>query len=96
MSLERAYVNCERCFAIAGAFLEPTEEERVKRAYRDKDVSQARNEAMRALEEEKREIADSTNSNLYVEIAQEALKACRGCDYSSPRICETIKGTEKE
>ncbi len=131
MSLERACVNCERCYHLANLAIqddrivkfesainvgnESTEEKiarinalkldsRVRRVacYEDNTVYTARNEAMGALEEvigRCESIATALNPNnfsreyasTYAPLAEKALRACRTCDYSSPKIVETVE-----
>lgn len=142
MSLERACVNCERCWFLANLVRretradvysvklggldeeytkkgqkipndilkiagETTDEEHViltiQRIYSNDQIYAARNEAMRALER----VTDTTNPDMAIMyhraneknpsiITNEALKACRTCDYSSPRIVETIENLSQK
>ena len=84
MSLERACVNCERCFGLVSSFVVIVQENVVKLAYSNDQIYQARNEAMKALEEFAK-LGD------YSSLATKALEACRKCDYSSPRIADITK-----
>lgn len=104
MSLERACVNCERCFYLANSItlrwdsIERKHKSEVKKElYENDQVYQARNEAMKALED--------VDNKLYLEMAlagspvsgydpnkvDKALKACGSCTYDEPRIVEVVK-----
>ena len=98
MSLERACVNCERCYNLASIEIKNFPENYALRIYQDDQTYIIRNEAMRALEK----VIDNTNREmamLYHEkneenpavIAQKALQACSLCDYTSPKIVETVE-----
>jgi hypothetical protein len=96
MSLERAYVNCERCHGLAKKEIDKSTivlqyndpETRKKLLYENDQVYEARNEAMKALEDA---IIYSDNGS----IEGKALESCRGCDYSLPKIVEIV-GKEEE
>lgn len=87
MSLERAAVNCQRCFKIASDRKESNSDKDLPlaRIY-DNDLWTARNEAMRALEHCIEHSTASEMSDL-----NNVLKACADCDYSSPKIDEYRK-----
>ena len=128
MSLERACVNCERCYHLASfsisdsvnSLVDPETGEITKQiedsfgtsdlmevrknpnfrkinVYTNDQVYIARNEAMKALEAVFSLIAQDSYFQLGThEDAVHALKACRSCDYSAPKIVETIEREKSE
>jgi len=105
MSLERARVNCERCYVIASKITrtkldksDPDEDPYVA----SDQLYAARNEAMKALEDSQRDCR-ALVSELGVKLEQTesgvataALRACGRCTYHSPKIVNVIDGTEGE
>src|SRR3989338_2937884 len=103
MSFERAYVNCNRCYqsALDHDILEniptgdknPLKASFVLSAGYDQIYS-ARNEAMRALEEENRAYSDKNVKTQEEEEEEEAvltaLGMCMTCHYERPRIANHI------
>lgn len=103
MSLERAAVNCRRCRELA-------ENHKINgkvndgMAIKDDQVYGARNDAMKALEEEIRKIdfylVNKVELGEYAKRRQmidrtkviEALEDCVGCDYSLPKIAVKYLG----
>jgi hypothetical protein len=106
MSLERAEVNCERCYELAESLIRING--LVGREYlkpillTDNDIYAARNEDMKALEYEKKLYLDEVAAigagmnQIKSDLASEALSACRNCDYSSPKIVDTIRTSEED
>lgn len=74
MSIQRAVVNCRECYSLE-KFSRNTVEHRHY-------IQQARNEAMKALENSGYVTHSCTVSTL--------LDACMNCDYSSPKIAEML------
>lgn len=105
MSLERAGVNCRRCFRLGRAY--PDDVSAEIRMYYDDYLYEARNEAMKALDEIKiigllANIATSVNyfdSQEHTKkmcIAEEALRVCEGCDYSAPKIADLVEKRRRQ
>lgn len=105
MSLQRAKVNCKRCYNIASRIgisnrdKEDTEDERC-----DHDsLYIARNEAMRALEAGKeyalklREVNNDENAfNAATNLFDIILTACKECDYKFPKIADLVDKVGEE
>jgi len=97
MSLIRAKINCNRCYALAQTHGQDANVTMLG----DSDLYAARNEALRALESTCRD-ALSTVVSVGVDLsmttssqAVEALEACAGCDYSKPSIANVVDGKSK-
>jgi hypothetical protein len=101
MSLQRAYVNCKRCYELS-------KDDAPVAIRTDDQLYHARNEAMRALEH----AMDSLNVGYATQnkaaqgalkedflaletTANEALTICMKCDYSGPSIADFIDGMEE-
>jgi len=81
MSLQRAVVNCHRCYNIA-------RDDKNKEGYqrlRDDQLYTARNEALRALERVVEKGPEAQGK-----IAEIALTECKICDYKAPRILNAV------
>ena len=90
MSLQRACVNCERCYNLA----QIDAKTRYTNLYDNDLLYEARNEAMKALEHVTDTIPFSQAKEMNPSpgvIAFKALQACSLCDYSSPKIVETVE-----
>ena len=99
MSLQRACVNCERCYALV-TYADNTMARNIDPTsimYTRPEIYRARNEAMKALEEimmlnavngGHSNMVESSNSDC---LAEKALKACRSCSYEEPRIVKVIE-----
>lgn len=93
MSLERAFVNCRRCYTLASQIAKdwassahpPASETIPREQARSEPLWTARNEAMRALEQE-----ITKTSHYDYETASAALKACVTCTYKAPMIGNLI------
>jgi len=107
MSLQRAQVNCDRCYTLANSILSSTEDKKQLVHFRDDQIYSARNEAMRALEEETNSLLrlrafypDDSQGFADNEIAcvfvRECLDACVNCDYSCPKIVRLIEYKKKK
>ena len=94
MSIERACVNCERCYHLAEKIMDFV-------PYDNDQMYAARNEAMKSLEtvsvgyNEAVSLTERKDTNDSI-IAKKALQACRSCDYSAPKIVETVENLSKE
>jgi len=94
MSLQRAAVNCEMCHGIAKDV--DICEESDKRVYygSKKDItllSNSRNEAMKALEDQIINCKAYRDSSVSHAIrVPEMLDVCMNCDYSSPKIKDLV------
>ena len=99
MSLQRAYVNCQRCYGLVKQHDRVLIKERIE----DDQFYTARNETMKALETvvqridcmlpPNSEISDpDLRSNIHHERSQASsfLDACKGCDYKSPTIADLL------
>jgi len=93
MSLQRAQVNCRRCYALVRIIGDAKEIAITPvGVYQDDQVYAARNEAMKALDEHIRDcildtaIRNTAQNDSGVRIALPALDACVKCDYSAPGI----------
>ena len=128
MSIERACVNCERCYELADYAIRnckatvggmgttgESDEQRESRieaviadpkvrkdaVYGDDQIYAARNEAMKALERvnisynEAVSLTERKDTNDSI-IAKKALLACRSCDYSAPKIVETVENLSQK
>jgi hypothetical protein len=91
MSYQRAVVNCRLCHKLAGEIGEFKEV-----------VSNARNEAMRALEDEARNPINPDKDKYKLDredslksLIGKALTACMYCDYKKPQISEIFKDNEE-
>ena len=95
MSNERAYVNCQRCHYLyqrilrTGSINLPGDV-----AEQDDKVYEARNEAMKALEDEMKSpvFVKSESSKERKVNASKTLVKCMDCDFSAPKICIEIDG----
>ena len=113
MSLERAQANCERCYTLADRILRdmqneisqdtiPTgytsREEKIKTTiYKSDKITNARNDAMKALESLSAICFDThlkmsiglekTNAAL----TSKALEACAECNFTEPKISNLVK-----
>lgn len=88
MSLERAYVNCKRCFYSAECIKKENENYKVipeSFFSRSDDLHDARNEALKALEEKSFETIVEKN------IKKLLSRECMGCDFSSPKIADSAR-----
>ena len=108
MSLERAYINCQRCYEIAKPHMDQlhqyNDEEEVTREMVENDqLYVARNDAMKALETIVNHIDNmplelrNSDFNKYGignkrALASNSLEACKGCDYKSPAIIDFLNG----
>lgn len=93
MSLERAVVNCKRCHELAKNHVANK-----NLIFKNDQVYQARNEAMKALENAGNvslQISGIERSNLSHDV-KESLKACMSCDYKDARIADLYKSKFKE
>jgi len=103
MSLERACINCNRCYTLAKKYIHDGYDPQ-DNVTTDDYIMATRNEAMKALEDEQKVSLNvvSTQKGIPLDmtgwpIATKALRICLGCDYSSPKIAETIdKNTKNE
>lgn len=107
MSLERAYINCKRCYGITQIIFEDAKtsysddeirrEETKKIILTDGSLYTTRNEALRALEETCNAASVSADrlgisaEGTQMPTAIEALKACTICDYSEPNIANIVE-----
>jgi hypothetical protein len=91
MSIQRAYVNCERCYKIA----ERKGYKNFNESIEDDQLFTARNEAMKALEEtiitfhEYPQVFGKEKFFADMSIVH-ALITCKSCNYSKPEIKEII------
>ncbi|MEK6911082.1 MAG: hypothetical protein AABW82_04885 [Nanoarchaeota archaeon] len=88
MSLERAYVNCKRCFYFADCIKKENKNYKVVPEdffYQSDDLHGARNEALRALEEKASETIVEKNIKKLLSLD------CIGCDFSSPKIANSVR-----
>ena len=85
MSLERAYVNCERCYLIGSSTKGTTLSEDAEKRAGSSSLWEARNEAMRALE------ATIAGSSDLEETAREGLKASMRCDFKTRYIVHIVE-----
>lgn len=93
MSFQRAYVNCERCYGLAKYILSDSNdskgEDSKNNLLNSDPLYTARNEAMKALEQEKALMLERG----YVEGSvkpSRCLDACVACDFSKPAIKDSI------
>ncbi len=88
MSLERAYVNCKRCFYLSDCIKKDNKNyEVIPEAFfsRSDDLHDARNEALKALEEKAFETVVEKN------IKKLLSRECMDCDFSSPKIADSVR-----
>jgi len=87
----RAAMNCERCYRIAGRIIsqckgDERKNERIRKLDEDASLWEARNEAMQALEYGISQ-TDSKNDRR-INFLGDMLYACRTCNYSRAQISE--------
>jgi hypothetical protein len=97
MSIQRAKVNCERCYELAYRYLS---EPKAKARFKNNSLYSARNEAMRALEDERDRVRGFRKAGLTdgrmnelcgMEVSLDvALDSCMNCDYSSTKIVDSF------
>ena len=104
MSLERAYVNCKRCYELllqSGVARDvvthtPCAAQTagfVYSARKGPDYFCARNETLRALEEEVStyQLSSAPISQIVIfSVAKEALNVCANCIYDEPKVAELV------
>ena len=100
MSLQRAYINCQRCYGLVKQHDRVLIKERIE----DDQFYTARNETMKALETVVNhvDLRDSIEHNVNARRnisdeamcerlqASQSLDACKGCDYKSPTIADLL------
>lgn len=94
MSLQRAQVNCRRCYELAKEIgrKELPAPSFAYSSIKSDQLYAARNEAMKALDAQIRDcildtaIRNTPQNDSGVRIALPALDACVNCDYSAPAI----------
>jgi hypothetical protein len=104
MSLERASVNCRRCYHLAKIIIEDSclDEAINNNLNYDNGLWDARNNAMMALEDSSSGYLDAyvreTNKieKTYSTQCIDALRACERCDYSAPKIADLVELRRKE
>ena len=100
MSIQRAKVNCERCYGLAKS-VAIFKDGRLKCDL----LYSVRNEAMRALEDAMDRIDNVDEEKCTPAVLEtlpglranfsNALDACRDCDYSSSKIIYILEGSKK-
>lgn len=93
MTYQRAVVNCRRCLELFQTY----------QTIRNPEVSTARNEAMKALEEMfnanalpgKYDLPAKNSMERNVEVTR-ALDACMNCDFKTANIAEIFQPTENK
>jgi|TARA_B100001971_G_scaffold144685_1_gene133848 hypothetical protein len=103
MSLERAKINCERCYGLAEQLREenPLSANLKKKAmsniYLNNDrLYNARNEALKALEHHHKVCLDNVKilneklENTNHTICYDASEKCYDCNYENPKIADII------
>ena len=100
-TIDKINTECNYLFKSAEVNPELRERSVAHETYHNDQVYAARNEAMKALEAvfplkdqgylQHSETAEDVGVNI---VALHALKACRSCDYSAPKIVETIHGKD--
>jgi len=91
MSLQRAYINCNRCFEIARFGEYRTRKKTYSDSIsRDSSLWEARNEAMKALEEQIVNWRVYRTGDSHAIEAKKMLDVCMNCDYSKPKIKEIV------
>ncbi len=99
MSLQRAQVNCERCYNLVKQHKGYVEKEAERtKTFLDDRLYNARNEAMKALEESGRQALKAQEVHRSekigvstIELSNDALSTCASCDYKEPRIANLVK-----
>ena len=93
MSTVRMDINCRRCYNIAQEHLQGGSDEPAKAILRDDSLYQARNEALRAVEDElgKYKKVDKKGPENFLVVM---LEDCENCDFRGPLIAEKISPYE--
>jgi len=87
MSVQRARINCQRCYEMQSRYNESGYNKKVNRL-QNSQAWVARNEALRALEKVEEEYI------VGFEGIKNALTACEQCDYSRPSIVKYIENDQ--
>ena len=96
MSLQRAAVNCERCYEIANDIVERYKEVKdsaglIRRELFNSDkLYTARNEAMKSLLNLRKPTGKIEARESELDKILKALDACESCDFNQPRIKQII------
>ena len=98
MTYQRAVVNCRRCYALACQETKANvirQDGELERNLVDKDsLWQARNEAMKALEQEMISHSFFGTPQQSIQEIHKALTACMNCTYKKPEIAELFDSSD--
>lgn len=92
MTIQRAAINCKRCYNLAyHVNFGDCMGSELKFGLSSEEIFTARNEAMKALENQviNCKVYGESSSSHAIE-AQKMLDVCMDCDYSSPKIKELV------
>lgn len=100
MSYQRAVMNCRRCYELASTSVNKSEKllgltfdelERLAAYQKGLNAWQARNEAMKALEQAEKDIVIAPEGGkAYIVKKIDVLDACMNCTYKRPAIIDAF------